>query len=129
MRRDGKPNGEWQMLQQEHIHTAQDFLQEADREFAEGKTLQASEKLWGAAAHSVMAMAQQRGWQFGNHYALKEAVERLIDEMNDPALDAGFMAAEKFHANFYHGFMEDFQIDTDRPKVRRFVNRVSALMR
>lgn len=117
------------MLLQEHIHTAQDFLQEADREFAEGKTLQASEKLWGAAAHSVMAMAQQRGWQFGNHYALKEAVERLIDEMNDPALDAGFMAAEKFHANFYHGFMEDFQIDTDRPKVRRFVNRVSALMR
>ena len=39
------------------------------------------------------------------------------------------MAAEKFHANFYHGFMDDFQIVADRPKVRRFVNQVSALMR
>ena len=117
------------MLQQEHIYTAQDFLQESDREFAEGKTLQASEKLWGAAAHSVMAIAQQRGWQFGTHYELKMSAERLANEHDEPIIAAGFSDAEKFHANFYHGFMEDFQINADRPKVRRFVERVSALMR
>lgn len=117
------------MLQQEHTHTAQDFLQEADREFAEGKTLQASEKLWGAAAHSVMAMAQQRGWQFGTHYDLKMAVKRIADEYADSTISSDFLAAEKFHANFYHGFMEDFQISEDRPVVRRFVGRINALMR
>lgn len=117
------------MLLQEHIQTAHHFLQEADREFAEGKRLQPSEKLWGAASHSVMALAQRRGWAYGSHYALKQAVERLIDETADPALDVGFLAAEKFHANFYHGFMEDFQIDADRPKVRRFVAQIQALMR
>ena len=117
------------MLQQEHIHTAQDFLQESDREFAEGKTLQASEKLWGAAAHSVMAIGQQRGWQFGTHYDLKMAVRRLADECDDSKIVSDFSVAEKFHANFYHGFMEEFQISEDRPIVRHFVGRINALMR
>ncbi len=116
------------MLLQEHTHTAQDFLQEADREFAEGNTLQASEKLWGAAAHSVMAIGQQRGWQFDTHYDLKMAVKRLANEYDDPMIAGGVLAAEMFHANFYYGFMEDFQIDADRPKVRRFVERINALM-
>lgn len=116
------------MLLQERTHTAQDFLQEADREFAEGKTRQASAKLWEAAAHVVMSIAQQRGWQFGTRYDLKMAVKRLTDEYDDPMIAGGFLAAEMFHANFYYGFMEDFQIDADRPKVRRFVERINALM-
>ena len=36
------------MLTQEHAQTARAFLDEADREFAEGDALQASEKMWGA---------------------------------------------------------------------------------
>ena len=115
------------MLLQDHTHTAQDFLQEADREFAEGKTLQASAKLWGAAAHSVMAIGQQRGWQFDTHYDLKMAAERIAVEYDDPMVAGGFLAAEMFHANFYYGFMEDFQIAADRPKVRRFVECIDAL--
>ena len=115
------------MLQQDHIHTARDFLQESDREFAEGKTLQASAKLWGAATHAVMSISQQRGWQFGTHYDLKMAVKHLADEYDDPTIASEFSAAEKFHANFYYGFMEDFQIREDRPIVRRFVERIDAL--
>lgn len=116
------------MLLQEHVHTAQDFLQEADIEFAEGRTQEASAKLWSAATHAVMSISQQRGWQFGTHYDLKMAVKRLADEYDDPMIAGGFLAAEMFHANFYCGFMEDFQIDADRPKVRRFVERIDALM-
>ena len=119
------------MLLQEHTHTAQDFLQEADREFAEGRTQEASAKLWSAATHAVMSMAQQRGWQFATHYDLKMAkmaVKHLADEYDDPMIAGGFLAAEMFHANFYYGFMEDFQIDADCPIVHRFVERINALM-
>lgn len=116
------------MLLQERTHTAQDFLQEADREFAEGKTRQASAKLWEAAAHVVMSIAQRRGWQFATRYDLKIAAERLAVEYDDPVMASEFSVAEKFHANFYHGFMEDFQISEDRPIVRRFVERVDALI-
>ena len=115
------------MLTQEHTQTAQDFLLASDREFAAGDTLQGSEKLWGAAAHAVMALAQQRGWRFGDHRSLKTAANRLSDELREPGIASDFGLAEKFHANFYHDFMQDFEIDGDRALVHRFVNRVLSL--
>ena len=116
------------MVIEEHIQTAQDFLEAADREFAAGDVLQGSEKLWGAASHAVMAVAQQRGWPYSKHNALKVAVRRLYQESGVEALESDFGIAEKFHANFYHDFMEDYQIEADRPLVRRFVTRVLDLV-
>ena len=55
------------MLTQEHTQTAQEFLAAADHEFMAGDNLQASEKMWGAASHAVMAVAQQRGWRYTKH--------------------------------------------------------------
>ena len=49
------------MTSAEHIETAKQFLADSDREFLDGDELQASEKLWGAASHAVMAIAEQRG--------------------------------------------------------------------
>ena len=113
------------MLVQEHIQTARDFLAAADVEFDAGDALQGSEKMWGAASHAVMAVAQQRGWPFGNHNALRTVARRLTAERNDRALLAGFTTAEKFHANFCHDFMEQgADFDTSRDVVREFVTRV-----
>ena len=112
------------MLTEDHIQTAKDFLDAADREFVAGDELQGSEKLWGAASHAVMAAAIRRGWKSGSHRALKEAVSKLIVEYNDQSLRGGFIAAEKFHINFYHGAMEEFEINADRPVVREFVERL-----
>ena len=44
---------------EEHVQTAQDFLVKSDNYFADGDVLQGSEKLWGAAAHALTAVAQQ----------------------------------------------------------------------
>jgi hypothetical protein len=52
------------MLVQEHVQTAREFLEAADGEFAAGDVLQGSEKMWGAASHAVMAVAQQQGWPY-----------------------------------------------------------------
>ncbi len=117
------------MLTQEHAQTAQDFLEAADRELAAGDLVQGSEKLWGAAAHAVMAVAQQRGWDHRSHRSLKNAVIRLSQEQDDPLIEAYFLAAEKFHRNFYHDDMEDYERDADRPLVERFVERMLALAR
>ncbi len=116
------------MIAEEYIETARKFIEESDSYFAKGDVLQGSEKTWGAAAHIVMAAAQRRGWDFGTHRALKVAVRRLVEERDDQFLDVGFLAAEKFHANFYHKFMEDFEYEEDRPKVRLFVQKVDALI-
>ena len=88
--------------------------------------MQASEKLWGAATQAVQAFTTRSGWADDSDRALKTAVERLADESGDPLIAAHFADAEKFHRNFYHGNMEDFERDVDRPKVRAFVVRVLA---
>ena len=59
---------------------------------------------------------------------MKTAVRRLAEQYDDPLLPGGFGFAEKFHANFYHDFMEDFDLESDRPLVRDFVHRVIALL-
>ena len=116
------------LTMQEHAQTALEFLDVSDEEFAEGKKMQASEKLWGAASQAVIAVSQQRGWPDSSHNALKDAVRQLTDEYADPTLRLGFGVAEKFHANFYHSFMDDFELEGDRPVVRAFVMRVLSLL-
>ena len=116
------------MNTQQHIKTARDFLVAADKELAAGDTLQGSEKLWGAASHAVMAVARQRGWAPNSHSAMKNAVARLSEELDDPALRGEFGMAEKFRANFYHGFMEDYELAQDGEVVHRFVERVLSLV-
>ncbi len=111
-----------------HGQIALRFLSDSDREFDEEDHLQASEKLWGAAAHAVMALAIDREWgECRTHRELKNAVKRLATELDDDSFRAGFLAAEKFHKNFYHDEMEDFEIENDRPTVHLFVDKTLAL--
>lgn len=112
----------------EYAETARGFLADADREFAAGDVAQASEKLWGAASQAVIAVAKQRGWRYGSHRDLKIAVERLADENGDSRFASEFGVAEKFHANFYHQFMEDYELERDPVEVQRLVARVLGLL-
>ena len=116
----------------EHAQTARDFLAASDREFAAGDHLQGSEKLYGAATQAVIANCQQRGWRYQSHRAMKQAVTALAREHDDDAIaDAivgGFSAAERFHANFFHAYMEDYDIAAERTVVHHFVARLLALL-
>ena len=94
------------------------------RRFAAGDHLQASEKLWGAASHAVMAVADQRGWECRSHRAMKNSVQRIYQENDDLLVRGGFLAAEKFQQNFYHDEMEEQEIIDDRPFVHEFVHRM-----
>ena len=90
--------------------------------------MQASEKLWGAAAHAVIAVAQTRDWRHTKHRHLKIVVRRLANELGDARLTVGFSAAERFHANFYHGFMDADDIARNRRLAREFVEKMLAVL-
>ena len=111
----------------EHIYEAQEFLAEADRKFAEGRILQASEMLWGAAAHIVIALSQLRGLPYRNHNAMKNAAKFLAAEQSNPAIEEDFNVAERFHRNFYHNDMAESDVTADRPRVRRLVETLRVL--
>ncbi len=116
------------MLTQDHAMTAQDFLAASDREFAAGDVLQASEKLWGAAAHAIMAVAKQRGLEHGTHRALLNVARQIADEMDDERLRVGISEAQHFHSNFYNRTMEDEDVAYGRPLVHRYVALMLALL-
>ena len=107
----------------EHMQTAQDFLEAADREFEAGDELQGSEKMWVAAAHAVIVVAQERGWLYDSQRHLAAAADRIARETDDELI-GGFVAARGFRANSGIGFMEDDDIARGRRVVSRFVEQV-----
>ena len=116
------------MTEWEYAQFARKFLTDSDREFEAGERQQASEKLYGAANEALTAIAVQRGWKHRTHRDMKNASRWLAEEYDDPLLIGGFTTAEKFHKNFFHDEMEDFEIAVDRPYLHRFVNRALALL-
>lgn len=116
------------MLVRDHTQTAREFLATSDREFDAGDTLQASEKLWGAAAHAIMAVAQQRALDHGTHRALINSGRSIADEVDDERLRSGILAAQHFRSNFYNRTMEPEDTEYDRPLVHRYVALMLALL-
>ena len=113
-----------EMSVEENVSTALAFLERSGQEFDAGENLQASEKMWGAVSHAVMAIAKKKGWRYGKYNAWSAAVARLAEEYDEPLLASDFSVARKLHANFYRDFMEDDELAWDRPIVDRFVRRL-----
>ena len=112
----------------EHAQTARDSLAASDLEFAAGDHLQGSEKLYGAATQAIIAICQQRGWRYSSHRAMKQAVAEIAREQGEIFIVSGFSTAERFHANFFHDHMEDYDIAAERPAVHHFVARLLTLL-
>ena len=109
------------MAKVSHAQIANDFLSKSIEEFAGGDNLQASEKLWGATAHAIMAVAEKRGLKCNSHKAYRAVINQLTDSPDYQLLRLGFSAAEMFHGNFYNNFMAAETIDESRPDVENVV--------
>ena len=116
-----------EMTAKEHADQALVFLRHSEEEFSRGDSFQASEKLWGAATQAVLATMDGKAPR--THREMKRRVRMLANKHNNPELRSGFAIAESFHSNFYHGWMEDFQMKDDAPLVHEFVHRLIAIYR
>ena len=97
----------------EHRETARKFLMEADEFFGQGDDLQGAEMMWGAAAHAMIAVCQQRSWRHRSYPAMSEAVTRISAELREAGeagtaaiINGGFVAASNAHVHFYHRDMD-----------------------
>ena len=115
------------MSPHDHATQALTFLSQSKKEFAANDIFQGSEKLWGAACHALFAAVGQSGGRIPeSHAAIRKRVEQLAWDLNEPELSSGFAIAESFHKIFYHGMMEEHELEFDFPKVERLVNRLLA---
>lgn len=112
---------------EEHLRISRQFLRQAQEEFDNGDRLQASEKAWGAAAHAVKAVAQQRGWQHNGHRYLFEAIDRVFCETGDLELLDLFRSANSLHMNFYENWQTDNSVQDGIARVEVLLEKLAPL--
>ena len=97
------------------------MLEQAGRELAAGDVLQASEKGWGAAAHTVKAIAEQRGWRHERHGDLFTVARGVADELEQPRIRELFSLASVLHRNFYEGWYTEADVESGLEGVRELL--------
>jgi len=115
-------------MRQEHYQMLNGkYLLDSERLLADGDYPQASEKLWGAAAEMVKAVAEARGWRHYSHLELREAVQRLARETGDDELRRLFAVMESLHANFYENWMDGATVEVHANDARRLIEKLRPL--
>ena len=110
-----------------HVITSRELLTQALDAAERGDLLQASEKGWGAAAHMVKGLAENRGWGRYGDRKLYQAVDRLAQEANDGQLRALFSVASALHGNSRENSMPKQMVVDDLTQVRQFLDKLEGL--
>jgi hypothetical protein len=85
-----------------HAQLSRRFLEHAREQLVEGDRVQAAEKVWGAAAHALKAVGEQRGWVHDRHPNIFDIGEHLGREFGkSQEFDRYLARAEFMHRNFY----------------------------
>ena len=108
-----------------HTETATEFLAKAHTYLTENDLLQALEKGWGATAHMVKAVAEDRGWRHSSHRDLYQVIGRLVEETSDERLRILFRSASALHRNFYEGRMDAAVVAEGLTDVEEIMRRLS----
>ncbi len=89
---------------------------------------QASEKLWGASAEIVKAVAARRGLTLKTHADLWEFTTKISSEVGDPEILKLFAAANYLHQNFYENVMTLDAVRASAEAVKQFIEKLEKLL-
>ena len=110
-----------------HIQIGQRFRQHTAIEIRKENRLQASEKIWASSAHSLKAIAENRGWQHDSHSLLRNVAMQLARESRDRELVPLFREAEGMHNNFYENDVGWDEIAGAQESARRLAGKLATL--
>lgn len=101
------------------------YFSEAEEFLEQGEFAQASEKLWGAAASAVKALAARRREKLDRHGSLWDFVSRLAREREDEELLRLFYVANGLHRNFYEDQIKRREpLEAAFKDIKRFVDKL-----
>jgi len=90
--------------------------------------VQASEKLWGAAAAAeivkVAAANAKRGIKITSHRELYKFVATLSTELEEPELTRLFSIAGALHQNFYENWLPSETVVDHAKAVKEFITKL-----
>jgi len=104
------------------------YLEDGEVLLVKGDSAQASEKLWGASAEIVKAVAAYRGLELKTHADLWSFTTKLSSELNDPEILTFFATANYLHQNFYENAMTLEAVKASAQVVKQFVEKVEKIL-
>lgn len=111
-----------------HRERSRHFLALVDDELDRGELEEASNKVWGAAAHAIKAVAERRGWDHHAHALLEEAVYRLVHEEQAPRdLLIQYITASAYHQRFYGRPPAAAFIQSGKELIAQFIDTLESL--
>ena len=111
-----------------HAQISRRFLEQAKTHLAEHDRLQAAEKIWGAAAHALKAIGEQRGWLHNNHANVFWIGEHLGREFGRQREFSRYMAqAGYMHQDFYNNRWSEEAIELALADTEDFVNELETI--
>ena len=110
-----------------HRERSWHFLSLVDDELARGELEEAGNKVWGAAAHAVKAVAESRGWEHHAHALLEQTVDRLIEEGAPMDLWIQYLTASAYHQRFYGGPPPAHAIGAGKDLIAGFIRTLESL--
>ncbi len=113
---------------EEYLKLDSEYLLEAEEFLKKNDLPQASEKLWGAAAEMVKAVAAKRGVELGTHASLWAFVEELDRQNPTLGLIEKFSYAGNLHTNFYENWLSSGYIARGMIVVKDFVAKMKQLL-
>ena len=113
----------------DHMAISRGFVDHARNELRLGNNLQASEKVWGAAAHAIKAIAIERGWRHEKHGYLFDIVSHIAKEFDRPDFSDKMAIAGFYHRNFYENEFGEDGIDRATNTIEQFVTELDDVRR
>jgi len=117
----GSKEAQYAKLNGKYLSDAEELLHKKDY-------AQASEKLRGACAGVIKAVAAKRGKELGTHGSLGEFVTKLHKEHPDWNLIDAFNYANSLHVNFYEDHLSPEHVLRGEKMVKEFVKWMKTLL-
>lgn len=102
-------------------------MKDAEALLKQGDYVQASEKLWGAAAQSVKALAAKRDVELLTHTSIFQFVTKLHKENPKLELAEDFHIASSLHTNFYEDWLTPVMVRIGAKRIKAFVEKIAKL--
>ncbi len=107
-----------------YLELAGKYLAEAGAMLGKGDYVQASEKLWGAVAETVKALAASEGRLPRTHRHLWEYLDELASRLGEPELRRLFSSANTLHQNFYENMLPPETVKQFASDCRKLISRL-----
>ncbi len=112
---------------EEYRTAAHKLCDQAMVELEAGDLRQASEKFWGAAAQSMKALAERKGWRHRSHRHFHDTLDLLKNEDDHDEIVNSFSVAEALHINFYEDRASYETIRANAGKIQLLVERLEKM--